>query len=1617
MGNDHRINIGINADANVADAVAGAITALEGLKAALNDVDGSKATITAEAKTADALAEVKKTDAEITALFAKAKEVKVSADVAKAETELKKVERELHNIDGMRANAKADLDTGDFVAEAKVLKRELDSIDRRVVKAMVEMDSGEAIAELAALRASIRDEKMTIEVDVDAATAVAELGAITTAMSTLRSVIPGLVSAVSAGRAAVIALAVAVVGSLIPALGPAAGALGILGFAAGSAAGAIGLLVGAFAPTISAFSKMKQNAQEQETAMKAVETATEGVSSAQDSLKDATRSAAENVRSANEAYKSSLDDVRDARAAVTDAEQEGAKQIKAAVDGVSEARQQAAADTRAANAEVASAEDSLGDARDTLTNATQDLESAQQDLNVALRDEPLNQKEATLDLADARDRASDATDDYNEAVKKYGRNSEEATDALRDMQRAELDLKRTQGEVNDIRKNGSEELQSAKEAAQQAGDAQVDAADGVKAAEKSLAQARKDAARTATEGQQNIKAAQKEVVAAQKEAAESVKDAQAGVRDALKKSQEAQKDVARTQKESARDVAKAQKDVAKAMEELADAQREAKNTGNSLTKTQQDLWDAFQKTKRNASNLFKPANDEMNRFGQDVLEVANKFLPSLAREAKESADALRGAFKNVVDDTNTKEIKSYKTVLDSFSPITRDLTFAMGDLGKALMNIWADATPDIKEFFGYVRNLMRDFKEYTETAKGQKEINQFLDNAVVIGQALWKAVGRIADAFYDVGRNKETMKGIADVIDGIAKAVSWTIRVLGDFAERWDDVRNGLRRFDDAMKAIFRLIGDLFTGNLKDASKQLGIFWDAIKDVGKAIFDFFRGQETSNLSEKFADAFKAVIKYLKGGFIDDLKEWGVDVLDWILHPFTKAYDKLVGNSIIPDLRKDMVSVFKGMGEDIRGILGDLGDAVGNRFSDMAEGASNKMKDLRTWAGNAAKGTKEDVGDFFRDMFDNSENIHKNMRDDSKSKFTTLKETASDLASDLGKSVGDSFHDMKKKAIDEYMENFKDDGITKSKDTKKGMEPPIKAMAENARSYLNALLDGMQKVNENADLGLKKINTFNPAVGASDNPDTKTVETYAAGGVVRGDSPVFMVGDQQQREYVINPSRDDNLPHLRAAAAEMGQVVVPNKTPQNGHDMAFVQNAQMGTDTSGATSYNWVPWVADIAKQTREAVGGITTNTYANHGGRGYWGEQHSVDHWGPGGRGDPVGTDKGNAATAYTLSNFGDKIMYYIWQGIIHGWGTAKPYSDPNDQHFDHLHTTYSETGSEGGLGAAGSYGIDIQPFIDKYIPDPWQAGDIGPYDLGDKEGIAGLARMKVLAKLFQKAGMAGGSFGNSPAGLTIGDVVNQTWPEGERSQAAAIIWRESNGNASAMNLWDSNAAAGTPSVGLMQIIEPTAQSVDKSATTDKLKDPLYNSHIGSLVQNAQGWSPWTTSAGWQGYTGHENEKITGYTHGGVALKPQISAVAEHGPEMFMPLHDRDSVRRFVEQLTDWRETQRSQADAYKVRNVVREQHDIDTISQTVRGRGAGQGHDHTAREIRHLGDRLEKSISNKVDARIENIEELAAAMIAGARADAAGPFGRQNWMGHQERQLKKLLDKKGGKR
>ncbi|GAA1366298.1 transglycosylase SLT domain-containing protein [Streptomyces beijiangensis] len=54
-------------------------------------------------------------------------------------------------------------------------------------------------------------------------------------------------------------------------------------------------------------------------------------------------------------------------------------------------------------------------------------------------------------------------------------------------------------------------------------------------------------------------------------------------------------------------------------------------------------------------------------------------------------------------------------------------------------------------------------------------------------------------------------------------------------------------------------------------------------------------------------------------------------------------------------------------------------------------------------------------------------------------------------------------------------------------------------------------------------------------------------------------------------------------------------------------------------------------------------------------------------------------------------------------------------------------------------------------------------------------------------------------------------------------------VMRESSGNPNVVNDWDINAQNGTPSKGLLQVIQPTFDTYHVAGTADDLLDPVAN--------------------------------------------------------------------------------------------------------------------------------------------------------------------------------------------
>lgn len=106
----------------------------------------------------------------------------------------------------------------------------------------------------------------------------------------------------------------------------------------------------------------------------------------------------------------------------------------------------------------------------------------------------------------------------------------------------------------------------------------------------------------------------------------------------------------------------------------------------------------------------------------------------------------------------------------------------------------------------------------------------------------------------------------------------------------------------------------------------------------------------------------------------------------------------------------------------------------------------------------------------------------------------------------------------------------------------------------------------------------------------------------------------------------------------------------------------------------------------------------------------------------------------------------------------------------------------------------------------------------------------------------------------------------------------------ESSGNPNAINLWDSNAKRGTPSKGLMQVIDPTFRAYAMAPYNKNIWDPLSNM-IASIRYAVSRYGSLSRA-----YQGH------GYASGGFPQTGEFFMARESGPELVGRMGSRNAV-------------------------------------------------------------------------------------------------------------------------
>lgn len=272
------------------------------------------------------------------------------------------------------------------------------------------------------------------------------------------------------------------------------------------------------------------------------------------------------------------------------------------------------------------------------------------------------------------------------------------------------------------------------------------------------------------------------------------------------------------------------------------------------------------------------------------------------------------------------------------------------------------------------------------------------------------------------------------------------------------------------------------------------------------------------------------------------------------------------------------------------------------------------------------------------------------------------------------------------------------------------------------------------------------------------------------------------------------------------------------------DLFSSGNLDTSIGTNGVYKY-----LADVAKSVMKKFPGFVATSGYRPGDPYSHGKRNAIDIALPGVTG---GSSKYTEAANYAFDKFASKIGYVITNGKVRdrsgqsgqpATGAWEPW--PAGDHYDHVHLNG--------------------------IKDP-QNTQIS----GDSVGGSGVDRWRGIAT---QALRMTGQFSAS----NLNALLNQ-------------MRTESNGNPNAINNWDINAKNGTPSKGLLQVIDPTFRQYAMPGHNSNIYDPLSN--ILASIRYALS----TYGSLGRAYRG------VGYENGGIITKQHMAMVGEGNKEEVM---------------------------------------------------------------------------------------------------------------------------------
>ena len=816
-----------------------------------------------------------------------------------------------------------------------------------------------------------------------------------------------------------------------------------------------------------------------------------------------------------------------------------------------------------------------------------------------------------------------------------------------------------------------------------------------------------------------------------------------------------------------------------------------------------------------------------------------------------------------------------------------DVKLAAQELGEAFGEAWGD----VKEAFGAIDwSSVGTILVYLGKAA--------LLLAKVVGGVLVVAVKLVTSVL--ARTLGPIIKLIAGLFKGLVKIVSGVIDVIaGLISGDWGKIYQGLEKIrdgiTDVLQQTFRHVGEAVLGVLE------GLL-NVVPDLINAIFDTDL-PSVRDLINGITSWFDSLKKKLPESL---QKTWNA-----VVGFFKDLWEVLVGHSIVPDTIDDIVDCFESLPGRLKQWLQKTYNDVKAKFNEL----KNWVKDTwsKSWAG-VKKVMSDPIGagrtaiglllgkTGVRDKFNQLKSwVTDNWKKSWESAKNVLKNPVSAGRDAIATILGKTGLRMK---FDDFYTWFRDTWIGKRWST---VAAKMRGPMNEAKQYMSDVLTGKKSIRQVFNDGVNAIgkawdrlkekakdpikfvvntvfnkglipawNALAKPLGGPELKELKLPRGFYTGGSTGNVDPKKVAGVVHGNEHVVTarevaktPGGHKTWENLRAMALHGALAMPPG----------FFLGGQVPTRAArivqhSRAQYPWARWAGDINGPGQDlgqpivawksgivaAVRSLTTS-YGKHIRINHAGQQTLYAH----------------------MSRLGVDVGQKVAQGQVIG-----NLGETGNAFGPHLH--FELKGGNGPLGAIGGAVAGVVDDLVAKLKGRFQ----GPLDrLKEYAGtpigkmITGFPR-KAAGWMYDKAADIMKNLGSGIIDEVKGAVGVTRWtPTVLRALAmtgnsptnlARTLRRmkqESGGNPKAINNWDINAKNGTPSKGLMQVIDPTFAAYRDRNLPNDIWNPLAN--IVASMRYAKSRYGSLKSA---------YDRPGGYARGTLGSRSGYALVGERGPEL-----------------------------------------------------------------------------------------------------------------------------------